>query len=73
VVDQRERHSNDRNYFITNLSKYLDCKSSQLSLGDVVWLASDDKGEYLLDYVIERKAIDDLAGSIMDGRYKEQR
>ncbi len=73
VVDQRERHSNDRNYFITNLSKHVTCKSSQLSLGDIVWTASDDRGEYLLDYVIERKAIDDLAGSIMDGRYKEQR
>lgn len=74
VVDQRERHNNDRSYFETNLKKYVSCKSSQLSLGDIVWVATDDKNnDFLLDFVIERKAIDDLAGSIMDGRYKEQR
>lgn len=73
IVDQRERHNNDRNYFISTLSKHIDCKSIQLSLGDVVWVASDHEGEYLLDFVIERKIIDDLAGSIIDGRYKEQR
>ena len=28
---------------------------------------------YVLDYVVERKTADDLASSIMDGRYKEQK
>uniref|UniRef100_A0A3B3QWE8 Crossover junction endonuclease MUS81 n=1 Tax=Paramormyrops kingsleyae TaxID=1676925 RepID=A0A3B3QWE8_9TELE len=30
-------------------------------------------GELVLDYVIERKRIDDLCGSIIDGRFREQK
>lgn len=29
--------------------------------------------ELVLDYIIERKRIDDLCGSIMDGRFREQK
>ncbi len=29
--------------------------------------------ELVLDYVMERKRMDDLAGSIVDGRFKEQK
>jgi crossover junction endonuclease MUS81 len=28
---------------------------------------------FVLDYIIERKKADDLAASIIDGRYKEQK
>ena len=31
------------------------------------------KEEVVLDFVIERKRMDDLAGSIVDGRFKEQK
>jgi ERCC4-type nuclease len=27
--------------------------------------------DYLLDFIVERKTADDLAASIMDGRYEE--
>ena len=27
----------------------------------------------VLDYIVERKRLDDLSGSIVDGRYKEQK
>ncbi|KAL0489932.1 hypothetical protein AKO1_005464, partial [Acrasis kona] len=75
IVDQRERHQNDRNFFKEALSQHVKCESNQLSLGDVVWTAvhKKTKKSKLLNFIIERKAIDDLAGSIMDGRYKEQR
>lgn len=29
--------------------------------------------EYVLDFIVERKTADDLAASIMDGRYDEQK
>jgi ERCC4-type nuclease len=29
--------------------------------------------DYVLDFIIERKTADDLAASIMDGRYEEQK
>ena len=29
--------------------------------------------ELILPYIVERKRMDDLAGSIKDGRYKEQK
>jgi crossover junction endonuclease MUS81 len=32
-----------------------------------------DSREIVLEYVIERKKMDDLSGSIMDGRFHEQK
>ena len=29
--------------------------------------------EVILEYIVERKRMDDLAGSIIDGRFKEQK
>ena len=29
--------------------------------------------EVVLEYIVERKRMDDLAGSIVDGRYREQK
>uniref|UniRef100_A0A182S9Q6 Crossover junction endonuclease MUS81 n=1 Tax=Anopheles maculatus TaxID=74869 RepID=A0A182S9Q6_9DIPT len=46
----------------------------RLSVGDFVWIVKDDGGrEFLLPYVLERKRIDDLASSIKDGRFHEQK
>ena len=45
-----------------------------LSVGDMIWIGITDTGvELVLDYVVERKAIDDLCSSIIDGRYVEQK
>ncbi|XP_067939786.1 crossover junction endonuclease MUS81-like [Watersipora subatra] len=47
-----------------------------LNVGDFVWIAQEkygDKREVVLDFIIERKRMDDLSGSIVDGRYKEQK
>ena len=32
-----------------------------------------EKIELVLDYIVERKRMDDLAGSIVDGRFREQK
>ncbi|RUO95367.1 hypothetical protein BC936DRAFT_144242, partial [Jimgerdemannia flammicorona] len=46
----------------------------QIALGDMVFIAkSEDGREFVLDIVIERKTINDLDISIIDGRYKEQK
>lgn len=48
----------------------------KLQLGDFLWIAKEKFGqqrELLLDFIIERKRMDDLASSIVDGRFKEQK
>lgn len=57
----------------------------KLNVGDFLWVAREKVApipgclhlpsakELVLDYVIERKRKDDLAGSIKDGRFKEQK
>ena len=54
-------------------------------MGDFLWIARERRvpvpgmlqmptgRELVLDYVIERKRMDDLCGSIMDGRFHEQK
>ncbi|XP_031441011.1 crossover junction endonuclease MUS81 isoform X1 [Clupea harengus] len=57
----------------------------KLNVGDFLWVAREqvapDPGqlrpptvrELVLDYIIERKRMDDLCGSIIDGRFREQK
>ena len=48
-----------------------------MELGDVIWVArkynSFTQEEIVLDYIIERKRMDDLVSSIKDGRFREQK
>ncbi|KAL9653380.1 hypothetical protein ABK040_002016 [Willaertia magna] len=75
VVDQRERYGGNERSFIRDTLKNrgLNAITSQLGLGDIIWVARKGNKEHVLDFIVERKAIDDLASSIIDGRYKEQR
>lgn len=48
----------------------------RLSVGDFLWICRDefDKDvEMVLPYIVERKRMDDLASSIKDGRFHEQK
>lgn len=46
----------------------------RLSVGDFLWIVRDASGaDYILPYVVERKRMDDLASSIKDGRFHEQK
>lgn len=48
--------------------------SRNLPIGDFLWLAIGPMGqEIVLDWVIERKTVDDLVSSIKDGRFSEQK
>ncbi|XP_077598472.1 structure-specific endonuclease subunit MUS81 [Stigmatopora nigra] len=54
----------------------------KLNVGDFLWVAREKSApasggtrtrELVLDYVVERKRMDDLCGSIIDGRFREQK
>uniref|UniRef100_A0ABI7ZLZ2 Crossover junction endonuclease MUS81 n=1 Tax=Felis catus TaxID=9685 RepID=A0ABI7ZLZ2_FELCA len=52
----------------------------KLHVGDFVWVAQETEpgdparpGELVLDHIVERKRLDDLNSSIMDGRFHEQK
>ncbi|KAG8563649.1 hypothetical protein GDO81_016164 [Engystomops pustulosus] len=57
----------------------------KLHIGDFLWIAQEkvqpvagqlrmpQARELVLDYIIERKRMDDLCGSIIDGRFREQK
>lgn len=79
IIDERElSHQGIPNVHFENMLRSLGkskCKKSLLSLGDILWIYKDPVTniEYVLDYILERKTLDDLAASIRDGRYREQK
>lgn len=77
IVDNREiRSQKDRDFFQRRTAdKNVACEVRNLSVGDVLWIARHKKTgrEATLNYVCERKRLDDLALSIKDGRFVEQK
>lgn len=86
VLDNREvRTKDDRDYISEELIK----KGTKplvrpLELGDFFWVAKchdpdllsrygEEGSEICLDWIVERKRLDDLVGSITDGRFQEQK
>lgn len=77
IIDNREvRSSDDRDFFCNELNR-LGTRASVAALvvGDCVWTAQNTvtKEVAVLDYILERKRLDDLIASIKDGRFKEQK
>jgi len=80
ILDTREIESkSNRDRFAEKLAeKGVNLQTRALRLGDVCWVArrydgiGGEEDECVLDYVIERKRLDDLCSSIRDGRYNEQ-
>lgn len=86
VLDVREvRAKEDRDYMRVELQKKgVTPIMRALDVGDCLWIAkfkdpsflreNDLEGdEVMLDYIVERKRLDDLIGSIKDGRFHEQK
>ncbi|KAF7590118.1 Crossover junction endonuclease mus81 [Aspergillus hancockii] len=86
VLDTREvRTSTDRDYISNELSKKgITPQVRALELGDATWVAKfhdsrflaqygEEGDEVMLDHIVERKRLDDLIGSIKDGRFHEQK
>ncbi|MCJ1307451.1 Crossover junction endonuclease mus81 [Agyrium rufum] len=88
VIDTREiRTVSDRDYIAEELrNRGITPVVRSLEIGDCLWvaklrpeyvdrmrLASDGGDEIMLDHIVERKRLDDLVGSITDGRFTEQK
>jgi crossover junction endonuclease MUS81 len=77
ILDNREvRSKTDRDYIQNNLSAAnVTPQTRKLEVGDAMWIArSHETGqEILLDFIVERKRLDDLVSSIKDGRFHEQK
>ncbi|KAM0245987.1 hypothetical protein ACHAQJ_010376 [Trichoderma viride] len=86
VLDVREvRAKTDRDYMQEELVKQgVKPIMRSLELGDVQWIAKchdptllsrhgAEGDEIVLDWIVERKRLDDLIGSIKDGRFHEQK
>lgn len=86
VLDVREvRAKQDRDYMQNNLAaRGITPTMRALELGDILWVAKvkdptllsnggAEGDEVLLDWIVERKRLDDLVGSIKDGRFHEQK
>lgn len=86
VLDIREiRAKTDRDYMQEELAKRgVRPIMRAMELGDVQWVAKchdpdilrrsgSEDDEIVLDYIVERKRLDDLMGSIKDGRFHEQK
>ena len=86
VLDVREvRAKTDRDYMQEELAKKgVKPIMRSLELGDAVWVAKchdpslltrlgAEGDEVVLDHIVERKRLDDLIGSIKDGRFHEQK
>ncbi|KAL4870952.1 crossover junction endonuclease mus81 [Aspergillus spectabilis] len=86
VLDTREvRTSKDRDYISNELiRKGITPEVRALEVGDIIWVAKfhdptflsrygEEGDEIMLDWIVERKRLDDLIGSIKDGRFHEQK
>ncbi|KAJ5888161.1 hypothetical protein N7495_008202 [Penicillium taxi] len=86
ILDTREvRTSTDRDYIANELLKQgITVQVRALELGDAMWVAKcndstflsrhgEEGDEVMLDWIVERKRLDDLIGSIKDGRFHEQK
>ncbi|CAJ2502028.1 Uu.00g048810.m01.CDS01 [Anthostomella pinea] len=86
VLDVREiRAKTDRDYMQQELSKKgVEPIMRSLELGDALWVAKchdpnflprlgSEGDEIVLDWIVERKRLDDLIFSIKDGRFHEQK
>ncbi|KAK0729107.1 ERCC4 domain-containing protein [Apiosordaria backusii] len=86
VLDNREiRAKTDRDYLQEELTKKgVRPITRAMELGDALWVAKckqpgwlsrmgAEGDEVVLDWIVERKRLDDLIGSIKDGRFHEQK
>ena len=86
IIDNREvRAKQDRDYIQNGLiSRGVKVTTRALEVGDAIWVArlhdptvltkaGEEGDEIVLDWIVERKRLDDLIGSIKDGRFTEQK
>ena len=53
------------------IEMFPDTETKQLDIGDILYVNSENHSE--IKCIVERKTLNDLSSSIIDGRYKEQK
>lgn len=74
--------SNGKNLLPELIKNGVKCNLRKLHVGDFLWIAQErvysthgpsNPRELVLNYIVERKRMDDLSKSITDGRFREQK
>ncbi|CAI4059098.1 hypothetical protein SKDZ_04G5860 [Saccharomyces kudriavzevii ZP591] len=77
IIDHREiKSQSDRDFFSRAFErKGMKSDIRQLALGDIIWVAKNKNtgSQCVLNTIVERKRLDDLALSIRDNRFMEQK
>ncbi|KAM7263382.1 hypothetical protein ACFE04_001065 [Oxalis oulophora] len=80
ILDDREQFTSRGNQSRKIVESYsavfkIPIEVRRLPVGDAIWIARHKylHTEYVLDFIVERKRVDDLRSSIRDNRYKEQK
>ncbi|KAI3918006.1 hypothetical protein MKW92_007659 [Papaver armeniacum] len=82
ILDDREHFTKSKNgarskKIIQNIGSEFKIKVEvrRLPVGDAIWIARNKhlENEFVLDFIVERKEVDDLRMSIRDSRYKDQK
>lgn len=77
IIDHREiKSQSDRDFFSRAFErKGMKSEIKQLALGDIIWVAKNKNTglQCVLNTIVERKRLDDLALSIRDNRFMEQK
>lgn len=78
IIDNREVRSRDsRDFFPKQLREKhsINALTEALPVGDALWVVENTHTgkRAVVDYILERKRLDDLVGSIKDGRFTEQK
>lgn len=78
IIDIGEAKSKDKCEIQTKISRHgVKSEVRKLHVGDFAWIArhksKKDSPDLILPYIIERKRLDDLASSIKDKRFHEQK
>uniref|UniRef100_A0ACD5XFQ4 Uncharacterized protein n=1 Tax=Avena sativa TaxID=4498 RepID=A0ACD5XFQ4_AVESA len=77
ILDDRGTYRHhDRSDVADNISSmfYIPVKMKRLPVGDAIWIARHKVRhmEYVLDFIVGKKNVGDLVGSIRDNRHKDQ-
>ncbi|KAF8113737.1 hypothetical protein N665_0046s0083 [Sinapis alba] len=76
ILDDREQFAT-KGKKVENICSEFNIKTEvrRLPVGDCIWIARHKclGTEYVLDLIVERKGVDDMRSSIIDGRYRDQK
>ncbi|XP_062208067.1 crossover junction endonuclease MUS81-like isoform X2 [Phragmites australis] len=77
ILDDREKFGSRSRKVADNIRSQINVpvEVKHLPVGDAIWIARHRKlrTEYVLDFIVERKEVSDLDGSITDNRYRDQK